>query len=202
MNRTVNMKPNGKSLQKPLICGASLVAFLTIQAVTSVHAEVKLPPVFSDHMVLQRDSAVPVWGTASPGEKVTVTFGGKSRSAVTGPDGKWSVDIGPLATNSTPATLTVSSNDPNSKIKNQKFEDVLVGEVWVGSGQSNMEQTVRGYIKNDPVLAAAAESSYPQLRLVIGARGGWAVSGSASNSNFFDISRPTTSPASHPSGPR
>ncbi len=102
----------------------------------SARADVKLPAIFSDHMVLQRDARVPVWGSAAPGEKVTVTFAGQSQSATAGADGKWRVALTNLAIAASPQTLTVKGNNTLT------IQDVLVGEVWLGSGQSNMAMTV------------------------------------------------------------
>ena len=93
-------------------------------------AKVKLAPIFASHMVLQREMRVPVWGTADAGEKVKVSFGGQVLETTAGQDGKWRVDLAPMKANAKPQTLTV--NDV-------VFEDVLVGEVWICSGQSNME---------------------------------------------------------------
>ena len=146
----------------------SIPAFLIfVLMATSACADVKMPPIFSDHMVLQRDMAVPVWGTASPGEKITVMFREQSKSAVAGSDGQWKLALDPLKVGG-PDTLEIRASSIH------KFNDVLVGEVWVGSGQSNMQQPVRSYVKGDPFMASAADVPHPQLRLVIGAKGGWA----------------------------
>src|SRR6185369_5599753 len=99
----------------------------------SLHAEVKLSKVFTPHMVLQRNMAVPVWGTAAPAEKVTVKFRDQTKTAEADKDGKWSVKLDSLKAGG-PDVLTI--ND-------KKIDDVLVGEVWVGSGQSNMAGAVR-----------------------------------------------------------
>lgn len=124
---------------------------------SALHAEVKLSKVFTPHMVLQRGMAVPVWGTAAPGEKVTVVFAGQSKTATADDKGAWSVKLDVLKASGEPRTLTIGS---------QKIEDVLVGDVWIGSGQSNMDMVVASYIAGDPVLAEAAKQTYPQLRLL------------------------------------
>ena len=106
--------------------------FLVLLIAASVSAQVKLPPLFSSNMVLQQGMEIPVWGWASPGEKVTVTLGKVSVSVKTGKEGKWQVKL-PVMNYGGPYTLTV-------KGKNQiKFENVMIGEVWICSGQSNME---------------------------------------------------------------
>ena len=98
--------------------------------------EVTLAPPFGDHAVLQRDKAVPVWGRAGAADAVTVTFHGQSVRTVAGPDGRWRVRIGPFAASSEPADLVVAGASTLT------LHDVVVGEVWLCSGQSNMEFTV------------------------------------------------------------
>lgn len=124
---------------------------------SALQAEVKLSKVFTPHMVLQRGMAVPVWGTAAPGEKVTVSFAGQSKTATADDKGTWSVKLDALQARAEPRVLTVGD---------KKIDDVLVGDVWVGSGQSNMDMTVAQYTKDDPVLDAASQQSYPHLRLL------------------------------------
>ncbi len=118
-------------------------------------AEVKLPALFGNHMVLQREMPVPVWGWADPGEKVTVTFRDQKKTAQADAQGNWSVRLDPL-TLGKPGTLTVSGS--NQLV----LEDVLVGEVWICSGQSNMKWTVANALDADMEIAAA---NYPRIRL-------------------------------------
>ena len=92
-------------------------------------ATVRLGSPFCDGMVLQRDRKVPVWGKADPGEKVTVEFAGQSLSSVANPDGRWRVDLAPMPASKVPRTM---------KVNDLTVRDVLVGEVWLASGQSNM----------------------------------------------------------------
>ena len=95
----------------------------------SLSAAVKLPAIFSDHAVLAKRAKVPVFGSAAPGEKVTVEFNKQTRSAVAGKDGKWRVDL----------DLANSPEGPfELKVNNIVIKDVIVGEVWLCSGQSNM----------------------------------------------------------------
>ena len=126
---------------------------------TTAHAEVKLSKVFTPHMVLQRDMKVPVWGTAAPGENVTVKFAGQTQTAKADDKGVWRVQLDALKTNASPQVLTV--ND-------KTIDDVLVGDVWIGSGQSNMDMPIAYCMgrASDPVLKAAADQSYPLLRLM------------------------------------
>lgn len=134
-----------------LLTAASLLANLAV-----VHAEVRLPAIFSDHLVLQQDVALPVWGWADPGEKVSIAFGGRTVEAVAGADGAWTAKIGPLTANSRPGTLAVKGR--NEIV----IQDVLVGEVWLGSGQSNMAMTV-SRSKDFPAEQAAA--NFPAIRM-------------------------------------
>ena len=99
-----------------------------------LHAEVKLPAVFGDHMVLQRDTAASIWGTAGANEDVTVTAGSATGKAKAGADGKWLVKLTGLKASETPIEVTVAGS--SDKIT---FKDVLVGDVWVCGGQSNMQ---------------------------------------------------------------
>ncbi len=118
--------------------------------------DLKLPSVFGSHMVMQREMPVPVWGWAAPDEKVTVTFRDQTKTATADSDGKWSVKLDALTVGD-PATLTVSGKNGDVT-----FEDVLVGEVWVCSGQSNMQWSVERGL--DPDLEVAA-GNRPDVRL-------------------------------------
>jgi sialate O-acetylesterase len=130
----------------------------------SVHADITVDKMFSDHMVLQRGKSVPVWGIADPGEKVSVSFGGQKKETTADPKGHWTVKLDPLKVGK-PGKLTVVGKT------SAEFSDVLVGEVWVGSGQSNMDRVVGRYIKKDEVLARLVKAApYRNLRLY---RGGW-----------------------------
>ncbi len=113
----------------------SLYAFciLTALPLTTLQAELKLAGVFSDHMVLQRDASVPVWGTATPGQSVTVEFAGQKKTDAADADGRWRTTPDPLQVSTEPREMTVTAEG-----KTLKFTDVLVGEVWLASGQSNM----------------------------------------------------------------
>jgi sialate O-acetylesterase len=136
-----------------------LVLVATGMLSASAQADVKLPPVLSSHMVLQRDMAVPIWGTATPGEKVQVQFRNQTKTTEAGKDGKWTVKLDALKAGG-PDQLTVTGSNILT------LDDVLVGEVWVGSGQSNMEMHVSDYAKGDDVLAKmAAGAPYARIRL-------------------------------------
>ena len=135
--------------------------FIVALSTAWVHADVKLPAIISDHMVLQAGLPAPIWGWADPGEKVTVTVGGQTQTAVADALGKWKVTLENLKTNAEPQTLVVAG-------KNQlQINDVLVGEVWLGSGQSNMAMLVRSCLEYDKEQAAA---KHPTLRMFTVAR--------------------------------
>lgn len=127
-------------------------------------AEIKLSSLFADHMVLQRGMAVPVWGTAGPGQKVTVEVAGKKATARADKDGAFTVKLPKLNASNTPVMMTVKSGDASVVVN-----DVLVGDVWVASGQSNMEWTFslladRG--KNEAKLKELTkDGDIPNLRL-------------------------------------
>lgn len=123
-----------KRLMKKNLTLVALLALLA-QSLPSIHAEVLLPSIISNGMVLQRGVPAPVWGWADPGEEVTVEFGGQVKKAMPGPDRRWMVELDPLAASPTPRSMTISGKN---KIL---IENILVGEVWIASGQSNMEWT-------------------------------------------------------------
>ena len=116
-----------------------------------------VPSIFGDNMVLQRDRAVPVWGTAAPGETITVTFAGQSHTATTGPGGRWRVNLNPLSANKNPGELVITGQTAALR-----FTNVLVGEVWLCSGQSNMEWQLR---RTDNAEKAIAAANHPLIRL-------------------------------------
>lgn len=121
-----------------------------------------LNPVFGDHMVLQRGKPNPVWGWAEPGTEVTATFAGQTKTAVTGADGRWQVTLDPLATSSVAQEFTISADNRKSRIENQKFHDVLVGDVWLCGGQSNMEFDLA---RSRDGAAAVQQSAHETIRL-------------------------------------
>ena len=119
-------------------------------------ADVTLAPLFQDHAVLQRDKPLPVWGRAAPGEHVTVAFHDQRVGTTTGADGRWMVYLGAVATSAEPAELVVTGTNTLT------IRDVLVGEVWLASGQSNMEWPVAKAVAGEKEVAAA---KFPLIRL-------------------------------------
>ncbi len=120
---------------------AVLAAFTTC----TFAMDLRLPRIFGDHMVLQRDKPVMVWGWADKGDTVTVEFAGQTQTAKAADDGAWLLELKPLAVCAEGRTLTVKSDNVQSAIHNLQFTDVLVGDVWIGSGQSNMELELGGH---------------------------------------------------------
>ncbi|MBL9187347.1 MAG: sialate O-acetylesterase [Opitutaceae bacterium] len=133
-----------------------LLLFLLLVA-TALRAEVTLAPLFSDGAVLQRDKPVPIWGRAEAGEKITVTFAGQRREATAAADGRWLVLLEPLAAAAQGADLTVAGK--NTLV----LRDVVVGEVWLASGQSNMAWPVS---RAADAAAEIAAANFPLLRHV------------------------------------
>jgi sialate O-acetylesterase len=116
-----------------------LMVMLAVLAVgCSSFAELKLARVFSDGMVLQRDQKVAVWGWADPGAEVTVSFAGKDSTVKAGEDGRFMVRLGKMKASAEPRNLKVVSGSESAEVKN-----ILVGEVWLCSGQSNMHWPVK-----------------------------------------------------------
>ena len=110
---------------------------------------IDVPAVFSDHAVLQRDLPLPIWGTGEPGTEVTVQFAGQNKTAIVDKDGKWTTTLDPLPANAEGRTMTIKGSDGTIEVK-----DILVGEVWLCGGQSNMEWSVRSSNNADAEIAA------------------------------------------------
>ena len=140
-----------------LCCSALMLGAL------GVRAEVKLPSLLSDGLVLQQGMKVNIWGTADPAERVTVTLGDQQVSGVADSGGQWKVKLGPLNAGG-PFTMTIAGKNTLT------LHDVLVGEVWVCSGQSNMEMPVgtnpQGWSSGvTNYQDEIAHADYPTLRL-------------------------------------
>ena len=134
-----------------------------------LHAEIKLASPFTSHMVLQREMKVPVWGTAEAGEKVTVEFAGQTISVAADQAGQWRVDLKSLKASAEGRTFTVTGSKTAQPIK---LDDVVVGEVWLASGQSNMDFSMSKKVKyfagvtdEEKEIAAA---NYPLIRMFTG----------------------------------
>lgn len=137
---------------------ASVPAFLIVLFCTAdfVRGDVKLPAVLDSHMVMQRDVPLKIWGTADPGEAVTVGIGSESVKAKAGKTGAWLVELKPQKADGKAREITIQGKN---KIV---LKDVLIGEVWIGSGQSNMEWRL---INTHGAKKEIASAKHPQIRL-------------------------------------
>ncbi|HYO25148.1 MAG TPA: sialate O-acetylesterase, partial [Lacipirellulaceae bacterium] len=136
-------------------------------AAGAAHAELQLASPFTDHMVLQRELPVPVWGTADPGAVVTVQFAGQSATATADDSGRWMLSLEPLDASAEGRSLVAAVDGAEGE--RVALDDVVVGEVWLASGQSNMDfsvaKTERFYfagVNNEAEEVAAA--NYPLIR--------------------------------------
>ena len=130
--------------------------------VGSGKAEIKLPAIFDDHMVLQQETEAPIWGMAAEGKKVTLmtSWDKKSYTAKADDEGHWKIKV---STPQAGGPYEISISDGKELI----LKDILIGEVWVCSGQSNMQMPMKGYF-NQPILGsneAVATSANPRIRL-------------------------------------
>ncbi|NND98223.1 MAG: sulfatase-like hydrolase/transferase [Pirellulaceae bacterium] len=143
----------------------------------TVPKRLRLPPVFGSHMVLQADAEIPVWGWARPGATVTVTLGSDTQIATTDQKGKWSIRLPARTANASPSEMRIQSEDQQIRLA-----DVLIGEVWVCAGQSNMQWPL-GQSTNDakeldrlarndrPTALESEQATLRLLHLTAGARG-------------------------------
>ncbi|HYG74338.1 MAG TPA: sialate O-acetylesterase [Planctomycetota bacterium] len=136
------------SVLRCLLVVASVVA-------ASAQAELKLPPIFADHMVVQRDTPVPIWGRAAPNEKLVIALGERRCETAADASGAWRAEI-PATPAGGPFKLTITASTSTLTL-----EDVLVGEVWFCGGQSNMEFKLPSALNGDK---EAAEADFPQIR--------------------------------------
>lgn len=133
-----------------MVASAFVVSFAA-----AAHAEVRLPHIIGDNMVLQQGAACPIWGWAAPAEKVTVSIAGRTKTATADAEGRWQVTLDALAAGG-PLEMKVKGSSTVT-VKN-----ILVGEVWLASGQSNMQMRVKDVMNGADEVAAA---DYPQIRL-------------------------------------
>jgi sialate O-acetylesterase len=125
----------------------------------SAHAQLKLHPLFTDHVVLQRDVPVPVWGTAAKGEKVNVTFQGNTLAATANAKGEWEVKL-PATPAGGPFEVTVAGRKERTVLN-----DVVFGDVWLCSGQSNMEWSVAQSNRFDEEQKAATDAQIRHFKV-------------------------------------
>ena len=131
-----------------------LIVVLSLIA-SNASAEVKLPALFTDHMVVQRDQPLKIWGWADPSESVVVSIGNSKATALADATGKWHLELPPMPANKSPSSLIIQGSN------RIEIKDVLVGEVWVCSGQSNMEWSVAASMNPHEEIAAA---NHPLIR--------------------------------------
>lgn len=138
-----------------------LVLLLQMFLSLELHAQsaLKLPSFFSDHMVVQREKPIAIWGWAEPGAQVTVTFHDDVVETTTGKDGMWKTNLGPQVASGEGASISIKSGESTLEIK-----DVLVGEVWFASGQSNMYWSLN---KTENAEEAAQRANYPGIRMFL-----------------------------------
>jgi sialate O-acetylesterase len=133
-----------------------LSAFFICAWSAATFADVQLPAIFADRMVVQQRMPAPVWGSADPGERVSVRFAGQEKSTVADADGQWKILLDPLAASDNPGELVVAGNNTLRLI------DVQIGQVWLCAGQSNMAWPVRAAMEGNKEVAHA---NFPNIRL-------------------------------------
>ncbi len=136
-------------MMRKLLCSITLIVIAT-----SLFADVRLPQIFGDNMVLQRDKPIVIWGWADPGERISVQLEKQTKKIRAGKDGKWKVSLEPMQAGG-PFQLLVKGENAIT------LSNILVGEVWICSGQSNMEWRVQN--SNNPE-AEIANGNYPRIR--------------------------------------
>ena len=135
-----------------------LFLFLPFLVLESLFAELRLPNLFGDHMVVQAGKEIALWGWGAPGEKVTLTFAGKETSVKVDAEGKWAGGLPAMKKSFEGRDMVVSSKSGKRTLK-----DVLVGEVWVCGGQSNMEWTLRSTRDADLEMLSV---NHPEIRFI------------------------------------
>lgn len=170
----------------------SLAVALLLSSSLSAAEKLSLSSLFTDHAVLQRDVAVPVWGKSEPGSKVIVQFAGQEKPATADQEGKWFVKLDPLTASAEGRALSVKAEIGSESVA---IQDILVGEVWVCSGQSNMAFALRQSTGGDEAIKAAGDK---HLRLFAAAAhatdepqssigGSWVLDSSDSASSFSAV---------------
>lgn len=142
------------------------VCFLCLLS-TVAAADVRLPRLFSDGMVLQRNRPVPVWGWADPGEEVTVEYANQKKSATSDANGRWMVKLDPLKVSSESQTMTVSSSNipPITQSPNLQIKNILVGDVFQVSGQSNAAMSLGACLRSPGTHEDIESTTLPQIRI-------------------------------------
>ena len=150
-------KPSLLTSLKSILIALLFPATLIPASLSGEKEELSIAKIFTDHGVLQRDMPTPIWGKAAPGTPVNVRFANQTKTTKSDQQGKWQVQLDPMPANSSPAELTVSSGS-----KTITLTDILVGEVWLCSGQSNMGHALSRATGGEQAIASA---NHPKLRL-------------------------------------
>ena len=149
-------------IKKALLIPAIIVSFAFLQScrqATPAADYVRVSSIFSNNMVLQREKPIPVWGKATPNHKVEIHFKNQIVSTIAGADSNWKVNLKPENAGG-PFTMQITGTDTI------QFSNIMVGEVWVCSGQSNMEMPLAGWGKINNYKQEIASANYPDIRLV------------------------------------
>jgi sialate O-acetylesterase len=168
---------------------SALFVLTALAPFTALHADVSLPHIFSDHAVLQKSDRVPIWGKADPGERVIVSLGTASARTTTGSDGKWQTTLDLSRSAPGPFELVVRARNI------LRVADVLVGEVWVASGQSNMEWKVANTTDAKSQIAASSNSLIREFNVKRSAsslplddvEGEWKIAGPSTTGRFTAV---------------
>jgi len=145
-----------------------LAIFSMVIASSALFAEIVMPKIFSDNMVLQRDMAVKIWGKAAPNARVGMEFKGQKKMVKAAADGSWSIELAPMEASKDNAEMTLLENGASSKV----IKNIIIGEVWILGGQSNMQWSL---IPTTDGEAAKARAKYPTLRCFVQNHGSMAL---------------------------
>ena len=160
----MNNRPTGTAAVFALTAAMLLLPFVASAAEQTPAAKpkpaIELGAPFADNAILQRQMPVPVWGWSKPGTKVMVEFAGQKKSATAGKDGKWMLKLDPLKANASPQQMIISDSAGNKVI----LENILVGEVWMASGQSNMQWLAGKSSSNLIIKELAEKGKLPPIR--------------------------------------
>ncbi|HMG69059.1 MAG TPA: hypothetical protein VK588_15280, partial [Chitinophagaceae bacterium] len=135
----------------------NFLLFVAVISAFHVFANITLPKIFGDNMVLQRNKPIPVWGWADANEKITVRFDHQTKSVTADKNGNWTINLDKESAGG-PYELVVKGNNTVT------LSNVLVGEVWICSGQSNMEMPVEGWGKINNYQQEIKDANYPEIR--------------------------------------
>ncbi len=187
------MGKNVKTVALATILFAWGSALLAADAVAAVTLEAQCPPVFDNHAVFQQGIPIPVWGRSLPGAKVAVSFGKQTKTTVAGKDGRWRAALDPMPADTLVALdkapkgrSLVIVTELDGKTANKSFTDILIGEVWLCSGQSNMAGAVKHNRANQDANDDLMKSNLPAIRHTR-ANGEWILATAPSVAHFTRV---------------